>query len=65
VNTVDLITDAKTSAEADNKLYARAIGLLQDVHAQLDGDGEVSPNTSHRIIKLLDDSYRQALKETR
>jgi hypothetical protein len=62
MNTADLLDDAKKSAEDDNKLYARAIGLLQDVHAQLDGDGEVSLNTNHRIAKLLDDSYTQALK---
>ncbi len=49
--------------EVDNRLYSRAIGLLQDVHAQIDGDGEVSINTNHRIAKLLDASYAQTLKK--
>ncbi len=63
MNTLDLLYDAKKSAESDNKLFARAIGLLQDVCAQMDGDDTVSRNTIHRIERLLDDNYNQALKE--
>lgn len=62
MNTVDLIDNAKESAEADNQLYARAIDLLQDVYAQIEGGGKVKLSTVQGIEKLLDDSYAQALK---
>ncbi len=63
MNTVDLINDAKKSAEEDNKLYSRSIGLLQEISFQVtEGDGTVSPVTLRGITKLLDDSYNQALK---
>lgn len=62
MNTIDLITNAKTSAVDDNKLYARAIRLLQAVSSQTEGDGSVTRTTVSRINKFLDDNYAQALK---
>lgn len=62
MNTVDLIDDAKKSAEDDNKLYGMVIDLLRNVHVQTEDDRQVNLKTVQDIKKLLDDSYAQALR---
>jgi len=65
MNTIDLINDARTSADTDSRLYGRAINLLQSVYIQTEDNHEVHFETIVKIRQLLDDSYKQALEDPR
>ncbi len=62
-NVVDAVDALKHVMEIHNKFYARAVDLLQNVIAELDGNKEVSENTIAGIENFLDDSYQEALDE--
>ncbi len=62
-NVVDAVDALKHVMETHNKFYARAVDLLQNVIAELDGNKEVSENTIAGIENFLDDSYQEALDE--
>lgn len=61
-NIIDTLEKTLEIAETNQKLFSRAIDLLQSVCVEIDGNGEVSLKTITNIEKLLDENYKEALK---
>ncbi len=62
-NVVDAVDALKNVMKTHDKLYGRAVNLLQNVIVELDGNKEVSEKTIDEIELFLDESYDEALQE--